>query len=363
MDEDIWNLIDNLEYEKKKEKEKNENKNNLVIEKSKKTCINCNSFESIKLDTYKGYMVCEECGFIANDVIDSNIDWKSYNNDDSNNSNNASNRCGCPSNPYLPKSSLGTFIQGNPRDNLVRIHYWNSVPYNERSRMEVINDIKNRCYKFGLSRSLADDSIYYYIKISECKHENGKNKGKNKITRGSIRKGVIAACLLKACQDKEHSLTPKDVAEIFEIPITTLTRGYKKFFELLGNELMQNKTTNLTSSHFTERFGNKLNMKKKHIEICKYISEQSDILGITSENTPPSVATGSLLLFSTFFNLNITKKQISTVCKISEVTVTKTYKKMLPNQKQLIPDKEIIDSIKTGDENIQSSVYNLEVKI
>jgi len=59
-------------------------------------------------------------------------------------------------------------------------------------------------------------------------------------------------------------------------------------------------------------------------KICQ-ISIENDII---SENTPPSIAAGCIFLFSKKKKLNITKKDISDICKISEVTINKCTKKL-----------------------------------
>ena len=61
-------------------------------------------------------------------------------------------------------------------------------------------------------------------------------------------------------------------------------------------------------------------------------------LGLVSENTPSSIAVGSIYLISQYYKLKITKKRLSEVCEISEVTISKTYKKMVPYEKYLIND-------------------------
>ena len=59
---------------------------------------------------------------------------------------------------------------------------------------------------------------------------------------------------------------------------------------------------------------------------------------IVDENTPPSVAAGSIFLVITLCKLNIPKKSVSTACKISEVTISKCFKKLSQYSKKLIPD-------------------------
>ena len=56
---------------------------------------------------------------------------------------------------------------------------------------------------------------------------------------------------------------------------------------------------------------------------------------IISENTPPSIAAGCIYLYIIKNKLNISKKKISEVCNISEVTINKCYLK-INNHKDII---------------------------
>ena len=331
-----------------------ENENSENPDESKKInlnikiCNNCNS-KHIDEDHLRGYVVCMDCGLILSTFIDSNAEWRYYNSDDSKQPDPS--RCGCPTNPYLPKSSLGTMI-ASKNLNLTRIHQWNSMPYNERSLLNVFEDITNRCRKNNIPKSVIDDAVFYYKQIHDSKV----------ITRGAIRKGLKAACVLIACQKKKISMVPNDIAKIFEVKTTDITRGCKKFYELIGNMTMLNDVENLTPQDYIERFCKKIDISSKYIEIAKKISKKTEELQITCENTPPSVAAGSILLVCTKFNLNIGKKKISEGCKISEVTITKTYRKMQPYEDELIPSAEIInqfDNAKTYENTTKLKLYDI----
>ena len=51
---------------------------------------------------------------------------------------------------------------------------------------------------------------------------------------------------------------------------------------------------------------------------------------IDSENTPPSIAAGAIYLYCKHRDKNITKKELSDICKISEVTINKCFKSLEP---------------------------------
>ena len=80
--------------------------------------------------------------------------------------------------------------------------------------------------------------------------------------------------------------------------------------------------------------------------MAKEIASKAEELGIVSENTPPSIAAGSIYLLSEVENLNLNKKTIAKDCGISEVTISKTYKKLCPFKNNLVkkPENKDIDS-------------------
>ncbi len=48
-----------------------------------------------------------------------------------------------------------------------------------------------------------------------------------------------------------------------------------------------------------------------------------------SENTPPAIASGIIYFICYLCKLNVNKKNISLICKVSEVTINKCFKKLI----------------------------------
>ena len=69
------------------------------------------------------------------------------------------------------------------------------------------------------------------------------------------------------------------------------------------------------------------------IRECNKISKLCHDLGLINDNTPPAMASGCIFLYAKDLNLNLSKKDISDICKISEVTINKCYKKL-----EIIPE-------------------------
>tara|TARA_Y100000592_G_C5382864_1_gene274323 strand:+ start:249 stop:629 length:381 start_codon:yes stop_codon:yes gene_type:complete len=115
-----------------------------------------------------------------------------------------------------------------------------------------------------------------------------------------------------------------------------MTKGCKKYTEIMriskhDISRIQN-TKSIDLDDFIERFSHNLSLTKKEIDIVLKISELCQELHLISDNTPPSMAAGCIYLYIKKRGLETTKKDISDVCKISEVTVNKCYKKIESNE-------------------------------
>ena len=216
-------------------------------------------------------------------------------------------------------------------------HTWNAMPYRERSLYNVFDTITLRAKNSGISTCIIEEAKTMYKLISE-----------NKISRGPNRKGLIASCIYIACKIKKVPRSAKEIADIFSINITTMTRGCKKFMEIVNkNNIINNQNINLASSDskdFIHRFCSKLNINKELTKICLYVCMKAEEYSLVSENTPPSIASGTIYLVSNVYNLNLKKKTISKVCKISEVTICKCYKKLKKYYQYIFP-KELLDEL------------------
>lgn len=269
--------------------------------------------------------ICTACGTLHSKAIDLGAEWRYYGCDD--NKTNNPTRCGMPTNDFLPKSSLGSVIgMENMSKNyyqMLRIrkyHMWNSMPYKERSLYNVINKLNAKATNGGISQSIIDDAKLLYKQLSETK-----------ISRGENRNGLIASSIYMSCKNNGVPRSAKEIATIFNLSITTMTRGCKKFHEILKINVASTAPEN-----FIVRYCSKLN-KPEIIEVCKYIVKKADEYSIVSENAPPSIAAGSIYMCCVEYKQNVTKKDISKACEISEVTINKCFKKLALYKDYLLP--------------------------
>ena len=316
MPEGISLLLDSLKEYNPKQSKSNE-------------CINC--YES-NLINNNGKIICKDCGNINYEVIDSNPEWRYYGNDDSKYSDPT--RVGLPTNELLPESSLGSTIgfkygESYEMKKIRNYHLWNAMPYKERSLYNVFDSIQVRSINNGIPLCIIDEAKNLYKQISDVK-----------IHRGSNRNGIIASCIYKACKLQGVTRSAKEIAEIFKLNISHMTKGCKKFDEIINmnvcnNKIMSNLTTK--SSDFVQRFCSKINIGSNICKICIYVCDKAEEYNLVSKCIPPSIAAGSIFLVCNLLKINVTKKEISIICNISEVTISKCYKNLYKYHTNILP--------------------------
>lgn len=298
-------------------------------------CINCGS-DKLVIDNNKGYKVCEECAVINEEFLDKTQEFS--------NETNGNSRYGCPSNFFFPKSALGTKIQSKGYNRLSALQRQGQMPYKEKSLMDVLERIQEKCKKYVITQTIIDTAKILYKKVSECKHTKGKRKGKNMIMRCINRRSMIAACVFHACKLQKEPRSPKEIADIYDLEIRHVNRGCRKFIDYIDISTIYFEIKSSQSSDFIERFAKKLNIDKQYIEKAKDISTNIHKLGLATTHEPPSVAAGCILLIENMYHIDISKKNISEIFGISDVTISKTYRKIFPYHK-IIMSNEVTDLI------------------
>ena len=306
---------------------------NKKLNIKKKNCKSCKS-DKLVVDNIKGYLVCSECAVINQEFLDENPDF-TY--DDDNGS--GSTRYGCPSNYFFPKSALGTKIASKGYNKIIALQRQGQMPYREKSLLEVLERIQSKCKKYGVTQTIIDSAKILYKKVNDSKHSHGKRKGKNMIMRCINRRSMIAACVFYACKMQKEPRSPKEIADIYDLEIKHVHRGCRKILDYIDLNSTFYQIRNSQAADFIERLAKKMDIDKKYIDIAKEVCNNIHKLDIASTHEPPSVAAGCILLVANTYNVNISKKQISVIFDISDVTISKTYRKIHPYYKIILNNK------------------------
>ena len=310
-------------------------------------CISCSS-DNMGIDEIQGYNVCMDCGVINTVYLNKNPIFNKEGEDKMNSS------YGCPTNFFFPKSALGTKIKSKGYNRISAIQRQGQMPYKEKSLMEELLKIQDKCKQYNITQTIVDTAKILYKKVNDSKHTKGIRKGKNRIMRCINRRSMIAACVFYACKLQNEPRSPKEIADIYSLEIKHVNKGYRKFMDFINIEELYHTFTSSKSTDFIKRFGDKLIMDDKYIKIATEISNNINKLDLASTHEPPSVAAGCLLLVVNMYSIPINKKQISEVFGISDVTISKTYRRIWPFHK-IITNNEITDLILEKKKNLKKN--------
>ena len=287
----------------------------------------------------EGFLTCtnSKCGIIYKDVLDQSAEWRFYGADDNHNVNPT--RCGMPTNPLLEESSYGCKVlcmgpTSYEMRKIRRYTEWQAMPYKEKSQYEEFQRITIIAQIAGIPKMIIDDAMRYHKKISEYE----------KTFRGDNKDGLLLASIYVSCRINNYPRTAKELAEVFNLDVTSATKGCKNA-QIILNQLekdmdIKEKTSfcKTTPDAFIERYCSKLNINAELTKLSQFIAKKIEQKNLMPENTPHSIAAGVVFFVAQICNLNVTKTDVKNVSEISEVTVNKISKKLVKHQDDLVPN-------------------------
>ena len=153
-----------------------------------------------------------------------------------------------------------------------------------------------------------------------------------KLTRASVRKGLIAACLFYSCTKNNNPIERQEIIKAFDCDTKTLSKGEKVLFEILNldNSTYINVQTEDSSSFV--KYCSQLKLEFRVSNICNdlYKKHKVELQAVT-----PKSDVGGIIAYVVKFKLKIkspTKTVISATVDVCKTTLNKVI--------QLINDLE-----------------------
>jgi len=306
----------------------NSNKIDKSFYVNKSICNLC-KLETMIKDDLK--YVCVECGYINTQLISNSGECNDYFSSSTSVS-MSSMRYGSV-NPLLPQSSRATTMisAGGGKSYLARMQEWYNMPYSEKSLLDIFRIIDRKCIEDNLPTIIRDRAKLMFKVL----------KDEQILKREKPKYALIASCVYYSCKEKGIPKTTKELAKLFNISITQMTTGCKQYNEIMfhRNRDYLNKIKPITYIECINSLCKILDIADRFRHIIINIASVADRMGIVNDNIPPSIAVSSIFMLITILKLPITKKILSMRSNISEVTISKTYKKLYPYRKYLLTMK------------------------
>jgi transcription initiation factor TFIIIB Brf1 subunit/transcription initiation factor TFIIB len=280
-------------------------------------------------------------------------------------------------NHLMPESSLGTIIQtrgaaSSAVRRIRRYHMWSMMPYREHTLWKVFEVLQIRASNAGIGGAVLEEAKELYAQLTASTTCRGQAQ----------RDAALAACLWEALKRHEAPRLPRDIAEIFMIPLQAVTRGIKQFQHVLAIRASGLKTDTYTTpnpaatataaaaaapeSHatlaaraaarrdahrataarttsyedFVGPFITNLSVPRaaELEELTRHICARTEELGIVPENTPPSLTASVIAFAAQELGIRVESSELTRVCGISAVTIAKCLKRMMPWKEKLLAE-------------------------
>lgn len=257
-------------------------------------------------------LVCTGCGTVDHVYIDETAEWTSGMMDDGKASDPS--RCAIPSANHELFSDAwgkGTVIATKysstyETKRMAKINFHNSMNHRDRSLFHAYKDIDEACV--SLPETVLKDAKTMYKKFNE-----------GKLTRGAVRVGIKANCVLYACRLAQIPRTTKEIADMFGIQSKDLSRTTHLFTETIKEEKTDK---NFVTKPFNvmHRLLNSFDISKEDRLRCNKLCTELESCVDLMSKSPNSVATAIIFLV---LGNTVTKTQLCERCSVSVPTLNK----------------------------------------
>ena len=296
----LWQIADMAFEELKEEEIKKEQKS------SSKKISDCN--HELNCED-----VCIKCGACLNNLyISHEAEWNNYKDDNGNYSKNTQ-RCDVfvDNNPY---SKGGTILSGSSNSFMAKLQIQQTFTHKQKTYWLISEELERAATLLNINnKDTIDSAKNYWHKYMDS----------GKLTRASVRKGLIAACLFYSCTKNNNPIERQEIIKVFDCDTKTLSKGEKVLFEILNTDNSAYINIQREDSNSFVRYCSLLKLEFKVSNICNelYKKYKVELQAVT-----PKSAVGGIIAYVVKYKLNLkspTKTIISATVDVCTPTLNK----------------------------------------
>ena len=215
---------------------------------------------------------------------------------------------------YSAAWGMGTIIKGRNCQKMAKINFHSSMNHRDRALYHAYAQFDNVCKRnLGIPEKIVEDAKKIYRRFNE-----------DKLTRGAIRTGIKANCVLYAC--KEHGVTrsTEEIANAFGIPVKDISRTLDMFRMTTGEDIKESaNASNILVRIFNDvtcvPVEDRGKVRMKLIGICQEMENNPALMG----KTPKGIVSAILYTQLVKMGYNVDRATIASICGVSLPTLVK----------------------------------------
>lgn len=272
----------------------------------------------------KGDLVCERCGLVVLNALDTGRDYRVFDDGDTNRIHE-----GPPATVMRHDRNLPTEIGFDRRD-----AHGKPFPSSEISsinrmrrthRRARIQNSQERNLVFAL---LELDKIASHLDLPEVIRQRGAVLYRKCLDKGMMRgrtiESVVGGCIYVACKEQG---VPRTLDEVVKYVPRTGRKELGRVTRLIGRALGL-KTRLPMPVDYVDRFATSLDVPSECISLAKKLLVEAEEKGLVSGRVPTGIAAASIYLACVRLKIARTQREISDVCGVTEVTIRNRYREL-----------------------------------
>tara|TARA_R110002073_G_scaffold1582_2_gene11094 strand:- start:277 stop:882 length:606 start_codon:yes stop_codon:yes gene_type:complete len=188
---------------------------------------------------------------------------------------------------------------------MAKINFHMSMNHKDRSLFHAYRDIDEACHT--LPDSVLKDAKILYRKFNE-----------EKLTRGAVRLGIKANCVLYACRLAKNPRTTKEIADMFGIQSKDVSRTTDIFKDNILGATKKNYVTK--AFDVMQRLLNAFEISREERLKCNRMCGATEDCVELMSKTPNSVASAIIYIV---IGHRVTKSEMCEKCSVSIPTLNK----------------------------------------
>lgn len=221
---------------------------------------------------------------------------------------------------YSEKWGMGTLIVGRSCQRMAKISLHSSMNHRDRALHHAYTQFDHVCKgQLKLNDVIIEQAKITYRKFNE-----------EKLTRGAVRAGIKANCVLQACSQHGVSRSLQEVADAFKIPVKDISRTNEIFKSVTGQDTGSTMSSDIISRLFNQITfipdSEKGRVRMKIIRECEKSQNNPNLMG----KTPKGVASAVIFVTLSSMGYRVERELIAKICEVSVPTLVKIEKLLAP---------------------------------
>lgn len=257
-----------------------------------------------------GCQLCLDCGLIISKLFET-CEWNNYKNGDDGTYQNSGQRGDLfiSDNPYVKGGSIPGF---NKNSFIMKLHYQQTFTHKQKTYWRISEKLADYCSTLGLCENVLSESKSMWHFCMES----------GKLTRASVRAGLIASCLYYSCLYNNIPMNRDKIIDAVDCDNKGFLKGERVFMEImdkckkyksLGKEILDIKE----NDSFVY-FCNLLELPFKTGLLCNEIYTGSKC---KLDSVTPKSATAGIICYVVLDKLNLKKPSKNKIAGVVNVCI------------------------------------------